>query len=143
MKNYRTTSHSKYDLKVHLVWVPKYRKKVLHGQVGYRIRELIREISFANDIQIISGKVAPDHVHIFLSYPPYHSISKIVQMLKGKSSRKILLENKEIKAQFWGSHFWARGYFAISSGNITDEMIMKYIDEQEGENIKTDDFQIA
>ena len=142
MKNYRTTSHAKYDLKVHLVWVPKYRKRVLHGKVGHRIRELIREICFANDIQIISGKVTPDHIHIFISYPPYLSISKIVQLLKGKSSRKILAENKEIKAKFWGSHFWARGYFAVSSGNITDEMIMQYIDEQAGENIKTDDFQV-
>ena len=143
MKNYRTTSHSKYDLKVHLVWAPKYRKKVLHGKVGYRIRELIREICFANDIQIISGKIAPDHVHMFISYPPYLSVSKIAQLLKGKSSRKILSENKEIKVQFWGSHFWARGYFAISSGNITDEMIMQYIDDQEGENIQTDDFQVT
>jgi len=143
MKNYRTTSHAKYDLKVHLVWVPKYRKRVLHGKVGYRIRTLIREICFANDIQIISGKVASDHVHIFISYPPYFSISKMVQLLKGKSSRKILLENKAIKAQFWGSHFWARGYFAVSSGNITDEMIMQYIDEQEGENIHTDGFQVV
>ena len=100
MKNYRTTSHAKYDLKVHLVWTPKYRKRVLYGQVGYRIRELIREVSLINDIQIISGKIASDHVHIFISYPPYLSISKIVQLLKGKTSRKILSENRTIKAKF-------------------------------------------
>jgi len=143
MKNYRTTSHAKYDLKVHLVWTPKYRKRVLYGQVGYRIRELIREVSLINDIQIISGKIASDHVHIFISYPPYLSISKIVQLLKGKTSRKILSENRTIKAKFWGSHFWARGYFAISSGNITDEMIIQYIEDQDGENINIDNFQIT
>jgi len=143
MLNYRTTSHAKYDLKAHLVWVPKYRKRILHSQIGYRIRELIREICQAHDIQIISGKIAPDHVHIFISYPPYLSLSKIVQLLKGKTSRKILAENREIRAIYWGSHFWARGYFAVSSGNITDEMIMQYIDEQEGENIHADDLQVV
>ena len=143
MQNYRTTSHAKYDLKVHLVWVPKYRKKVLIGQVAIRIRDLVREICFANDIQIISGKVSHDHVHIFISYPPHLSISKIVQLLKGKSSRKILSENKELKARFWGCHLWARGYFAVSSGNLTDEMIKEYIEQQQGEDIRVDDFQIG
>lgn len=143
MKNYRTTSHAKYDLKVHLVWVPKYRKKVLYGTVALRIRDLVRETCFANDIQIISGKIVPDHIHLFVSYPPYLSISKIVQLIKGKSSRKILGENKALKAKFWVSHFWARGYFAISSGNITDEMIIKYIEELENENPKTDNFQVS
>lgn len=81
MKNYRTTSHSKYDLKVHLIWVVKYRKPVIYGKVGLRVRELIGEVCFANDIQIISGKLAPDHVHIFISYPPYLSVSKIAQLI--------------------------------------------------------------
>jgi len=143
MQNYRTTSHSKYDIKVHLVWIPKYRRKVLYGEIAVRVRDLIREICFANDIQIIEGKVASDHVHIFISYPPHLAVSKIVQMLKGKTSYKLLSENKVLRQKFWGNHLWARGYFAVSSGNITDEMIIEYIKEQEGENIEVNNFQIT
>ncbi|MDI6778570.1 MAG: IS200/IS605 family transposase [Patescibacteria group bacterium] len=144
MQNYRTTSHSKYDLKVHLVWIPKYRKKVLYGETAVRTRDLIRQICQANDIQIIEGKVASNHIHIFISYPPYFSVSKIVQLLKGKTSHKLLSENKILRKAFWGNHLWARGYFAVSSGNITDEMIMEYINQQEGENIRAENnFQIT
>jgi putative transposase len=143
MQNYRTTSHSKYDIKIHLVWIPKYRRKVLYGEIAVRVRDLIREICFANDIQIIEGKVASDHVHIFISYPPHLSVSKIVQLMKGKTSYKLLSENKVLRQKFWGNHLWARGYFAVSSGNITDEMIIEYIKEQEGENIEINNFQIT
>ena len=143
MQNYRTTSHSKYDIKVHLVWIPKYRRKVLYGETAIRIRDLIREICLANDIQIIEGKVASDHVHIFVSYPPYLSISKMMQLIKGKTSHKLLSENKILRQKFWGNHLWARGYFSVSSGNITDEMIIEYIKEQEGENIELNNFKIT
>ena len=143
MQNYRTTSHSKYDIKVHLVWIPKYRRKVLYGEIAIRVRDLVREICFANDIQIIEGKVASDHVHIFISYPPHLSVSKIAQLLKGRTSYKMLSENKVLRQKFWGNHLWARGYFAVSSGNITDEMIMEYIKEQEGENIELNNFKVT
>ena len=131
MQNYRKTSHSTYDLKYHIVWITKYRKKVLTGEVAARVRELIREICKANDIEILKGHVSKDHIHLFLSIPPYLSISVVVQSLKGKSSRKLLFSFKELQKQFWGRHFWARGYFAASSGNIIDEVVMKYIEEQE------------
>jgi len=143
MQNYRTTSHSKYDLKTHIVWIPKYRRKILYGETAIRVRDLVREICLANDIQIIEGKVASDHVHIFISYPPHLSISKIVQLIKGKTSYKLLSENKILRQKFWGNHLWARGYFAVSSGNITDEMIIEYIKEQEGENIELNNFKIT
>ena len=143
MQNYRTTSHSKYDIKAHLVWIPKYRRKILYGETAIRVRDLIREICLANDIQILEGKVASDHVHIFISYPPHLSVSRIVQILKGKTSYKLLSENKLLRQKFWGNHLWARGYFAVSSGNITDEMIIEYIKEQEGENIELNNFKIT
>ena len=143
MQNYRTTSHSKYDIKAHLVWIPKYRRKILYGETAIRVRDLIREICLANDIQILEGKVASDHVHIFISYPPHLSVSRIVQILKGKNSYKLLSENKLLRQKFWGNHLWARGYFAVSSGNITDEMIIEYIKEQEGENIELNNFKIT
>jgi len=142
MQNYRKTSHSVYDLKYHLVWITKYRKQVLTGVVAERLRELIREICKANDIEIIKGHVSKDHVHMFLSVPPYISVSKLVQMIKGKTSRKMLSEFKPLQQKFWGRHLWARGYFVASSGNITDEVIIEYIEKQdiEGDN---EDFKIA
>jgi len=131
MQHYRKSSHSVYDLKYHVVWITKYRKKVLIGEVAVKVRELIREICKANDIEIIKGHVSKDHVHLFISSPPHLSISNIVQAIKGKSSRKILSNFKDMQKQFWGRHFWARGYFVASSGNVTDEVVMKYIEEQD------------
>jgi len=136
MQYYRTTSHSKYDLKVHLVFIPKYRKKILTGQIGTKLRDLIRQICTENDIEIVSGKIAPDHVHVFVSYPPYLSVSEMMQKIKGKSSYKILSSFPDLKKIFWGRHFWDRGYLAVSSGNITDEMIQQYIDSQDGMEVK-------
>ena len=92
MRRYRLGSHARYDLKVHLVWVPKYRKRVLTGAVAVRARDLLRQIAAENDLQIISGKVAADHVHLFLSYRAHQNISQIVQWLKGTSSRLLLQE---------------------------------------------------
>ena len=135
MRNYRTTSHTKYDLKIHVVFIPKYRKKVLYGEVGEGIRDIIKEICTQNDIEIISGKLAIDHIHLFLSYPPYMSVSEVMQKIKGKSAYKIFGRYPNLKKIFWGRHFWARGYLAVSSGNITDEAIQKYIEEQEGTRI--------
>ncbi|PIE51083.1 IS200/IS605 family transposase [Candidatus Fermentibacteria bacterium] len=143
MRNYRLGSHTKFDLKVHLVWIPKYRKKVLVGEVALRVRDLIRQIAMEHEIQVISGKVAIDHIHILISYRPNHDISKIVQWLKGISSRVLLQEFPHLRKKFWGRHFWARGYLAVSTGNITDELIKAYIDEQEGEPVQDDSrFQI-
>jgi putative transposase len=131
MQHYRKTSHTTYDCKYHLVWVIKYRKKVLGGVVGHRVGELIREICKRNDVEILRGHVSKDHVHLFVSAPPHLSISKLMQYLKGKSSYKLLQENKTLSRQFWGRHLWARGYFVATSGNITDEVIMEYIENQE------------
>ncbi len=138
MRRYQIGAHTKTDLKVHLVWVPKYRKKVLTGEIATRARDILRQIAMEHEIDIISGKVSSDHVHVFVSYRPNQEISQIVQWMKGISSRILLSEYPHLKKQFWGRHFWARGYFAVSSGNITDEMIQQYIEEQEGESIADD-----
>jgi putative transposase len=142
MRSYRLNSHSKYDLKVHLIWIPKYRKRVLTGQVAERARDILRQICMEHEIHIVSGKVAADHVHLFVSYRPQIAVAKMVQYLKGTSSRILLQEFAQLRKQFWGRHLWARGYMAISSGNITDEMIQKYIEEQEGETVDDGRFQI-
>src|SRR4051812_28281709 len=127
MRRYRLGSHARYDLKVRLVWVPKYRKRVLTGAVAVRVRDLLRQIAAENDLHIVSGKVAADHVHLFISYRAHRNISQIVQWLEGTSSRLLLQEFPHLKRQFWGRHFWARGYFAVTSGTITDDMINQYI----------------
>ena len=143
MENYRRSSHTIYDIKFHIVWITKYRKQILRGVIAERARELIREICRANDVEIIKGHVSKDHVHLFVSAPPDISVSKLVQRIKGKSSYKLMQEHKGLNREFWGRHMWARGYFVASSGNITDEIIMEYIENQgkepTGEDFKTDD----
>ena len=131
MKNYRKTSHSVYDLKFHLVWITKYRKPVLFGNVATRLRDLVREICKSMEVEILKGHVSKDHVHLLVSVPPYISVSDLVKRIKGKTSRKLLSENRNLMKQFWGRHLWARGYFAASSGNVTDEVIMEYIAMQD------------
>ena len=98
----------------------------------------IRQIAMEDELEIVSSKAARDHVHVFLSYRPTQRVSQIVQWLKGISSRILLQEFPRLRKRFWGRHFWARGYFAVSSGTITDEMIQEYINEQEGEEIVYD-----
>jgi len=126
VRKYRLGAHTKSDLKVHLVWLPKYRKPVLTGEVAVRVRDLIRQIAAEHELEIISGKVARDHVHVFVGYRPNQDVSQIMQWLKGISSRVLLQEFPHLRKRFWGRHFWARGYLAVSSGNITDEMVKEY-----------------
>ncbi len=123
MEKYRTSSHSRFDLKYHFVWITKYRKPILADAVGMRLRELVREVCRTNEIEILEGSVSRDHVHVLLSCPPNLSPSKAMQYIKGKSSRKLLMEFKHLQKEFWGRHLWARGYFVASSGNVTDEVI--------------------
>ena len=143
MRRYRLGAHTKTDLKVHVIWLPKYRKRVLTCQVAIRARDILRQIAMEHEIEIITGKVSVDHIHMFISYRPTQNISKIMQWLKGISSRILLSEFAHLRRQFWGKHLWARGYLAVSSGNLTDEMIQQYIEEQEGEPVADDSrFQI-
>ena len=128
--SYRKTSHAVYDLKYHLVWITKYRKPVLRGKIALRLRELVRQTCAQLDVYILSGHVAADHVHLLVSVPPHVSVSDLMQRIKGRSSRKLLQEFGELSRQFWGRHLWARGYFAASSGNVTDEIIKQYIESQ-------------
>ena len=141
MEHYRKSSHTTYDIKYHLVWITKYRKPVLSGEVANRVRELIREICKSREIEIIKGHVSKDHVHIFVSVPPHISVSGVMQSLKGKTSRKMMSEFKSLSRTFWGRHIWARGYFVASSGNVTDEVIMKYI-EMQGKEPEDGNFKI-
>jgi putative transposase len=144
MEGYRKTAHATYDIKVHVVWITKYRKPVLAGKIAERTRELIRGVCKNNETEILAGHISKDHVHLLVSMPPHLSVSKLVQYMKGYSSRKLLMENKDLNKQFWGQHLWARGYFAASSGNVTDEVIIEYIKHQDvEERQKADNFTLG
>ena len=130
MEHYRRTAHTRFDIKFHLVWITKYRKKILKGDVGVRLPLIVRTI--CAELQS-RGPQGPslDHVHLFVSCPPHVSASYLMQRVKGKSSRRLLQEFSHLNKQCWGRHLWARGFFVASSGNVTDEVIMEYIRTQE------------
>ncbi|MDQ6997765.1 MAG: IS200/IS605 family transposase [Mariprofundus sp.] len=126
-KHYRKSSHSVFSIEVHIVWITKYRYKFLKGDVAIRTRDMIRRICTEENAEILSGVVSDDHVHILVSIDTSTSISKLVQYLKGKSSRKLQQDFPHLKTRYWGQHLWARGYFAVSTGNVSSKMIEKYI----------------
>jgi putative transposase len=138
VKRYQLGAHTKHDLKVHLVWIPKYRKKALTGEVALRVRALIRPIAMEHEVSTMSGKVACDYIQVLLDYRPHVDVSRMVQGLKGVSSGILLQEFTHLRRAFWGRHLWARGYLAVSTGNLTDEMIRDYIQQQEGEPVHDD-----
>jgi putative transposase len=141
MTGYRHGSHTVFSIHLHLVWITKYRRGVLEGGVTFRLRELIREICQQEGVDIMKGHVAKDHIHVFLSIPPQVTISRLVQRLKGKTSQKLVNEFSHLRKQFWGRHFWARGYFCCSSGNVMDDVIKQYIEQQD--LTSDDDFKVG
>jgi putative transposase len=138
MRRYQLGAHTKHDLKVHLVWITKYRKKALIGDLAIRVRDLLWQIAMEHEINILSGKVACDHIHVLVAYRPHVDVSQIAQWLKGISSRILLQEYPHLHKKFWGKHLWARGYLAVTTGTITDQMVEQYIAEQEGEPVMDD-----
>ena len=136
---YRYGSHTVFNIEYHFVWVTLYRYKVMTEEVALRVRELVRQTCESFEIQIIKGVVSKDHVHIFVSAPPTMSPSEIMRRIKGRTSSKLFADYPHLRKKFWGRHFWARGYFCASSGNVTDEMIKTYL-EHHFEPKKDDDF---
>ena len=114
MDEYRHGAHSVFEIHLHLVWVTKYRKPVLVGVIGHRVRDLIREICGGLDVLILKGHVSKDHVHLLVSIPPQVTISRLVQRLKGKTAYKMLQESAPLRKQFWGRHLWVPGTSAAA-----------------------------
>lgn len=131
MVDYRRTSHSVSRLVVHIVWVTKYRYHVLKGDVQQRTRDLIVQICNSENVEILKGVVSKDHVHIHIEYPPSLSISTLVKRLKGRTSRILQMEFPQLKKRYWGRHFWAVGYGAWSTGNISDKMVQEYLEHHQ------------
>ncbi len=127
---YHHTSHTTHSNMYHLVWGTKYRKKVLREDIGFRLREIIRQICNQEKVEILKGAIGADHVHLLIQIPPYVAVSRIVQHLKGESSRKLQMEFPQLGKQFWGQHIWAIGYFCATTGVVTESTIKKYIQEQ-------------
>lgn len=125
---YRYGSHTVFNIEYHFVWVTKYRYKMLDGEIALRVKELVRQSCEAFEIKIISGVVSKDHVHVFVSAPPTMAPNEIMRRLKGRTSSKLFEEFPHIKKRYWGRHFWARGYFCATSGQVTDEMIKSYLE---------------
>lgn len=125
---FRRTAHAAYDTAYHLVWSPKYRKHILEGELAARVEEMLTEIAEAYEITIDEMEVSPDHVHLFCSFPPRHSIARVVSIFKSLSARAVFREFPQVKRQLWGGEFWEDGYFARTVGDkVTAEVIRKYI----------------
>jgi len=132
--DYRTGSHAVYDIQYHIVWVTKYRYQMLSGEVAVRLRDLIRQCCESRGLTIVRGSISRDHVHVLVSSTPSFAPAKIVQFLKGRSSRLLQEEFVTLKKRYWGQHLWGRGYFCGTVGAVTAEMIKAYVENQSGED---------
>ncbi|WP_341794888.1 IS200/IS605 family transposase [Rickettsia endosymbiont of Rhinocyllus conicus] len=127
MTQYSNKSHTVYYHRYHIVWITKYRYKVLTYDIKKRVREIIALVAEELNIKIENGVISSDHIHIFANIPPHIKVSEFVQKAKGRSSKKIQEEFPILRKKYWGRHLWARGYFSSTSGNVTDDMINEYI----------------
>ncbi len=126
---YDKGKHTSFYHRYHLVWITKYRFKVLTGDVRLRIREIIRQVCAENRVEIIKGVLASDHVHMFVSIPPNLSVSDFKRKVKGRSSHKVQMEFPQLRKRYWGRHFWGRGYFSTTNGAITEDIVLQYIEQ--------------
>ena len=130
MAECRHSAHATFVLNYHVIWITKYRYKILRGRIAERARELIRQVCPAREVVIIRGAVSPDHIHMLLSAPPHLAPAKLVQYIKGRSSRKLQEEFPELRKRYWGQHLWARGYFCATVGAVDEQTIKAYIENQ-------------
>lgn len=128
--NYQSLSHSKWDCKYHVVFVPKYRRKALYGEIRRQLGPILHELAKQKECQIIEGHLMPDHVHMCILIPPKHAVASVIGFLKGKSAVAMArMQGKE--RNFAGENFWARGY-AVSTVGFNEEQVRQYIRNQEG-----------
>ncbi len=130
MSGYRSGAETKHKIRIHLVWVPKYRKRLLRGNISERLKELLHEGCSINKWEIQEIAIMPDHVQILIQINASDSISSVVHRLKGGSSKVIRHEYPELKEFLWGDSFWSDGYFAESVGIANEEVIRRYIKDQ-------------
>ena len=130
-------SHSKWLCKYHIIFTPKYRRKIIYNKYRESIRDILKSLCSYKVIEILEGHLMPDHVHLLLSIPPKYSVSSIMGYLKGKSSLMIFERHANLKYQFGNRHFWSIGYY-VSTVGLNEATIRKYIQDQEKEDILHD-----
>ena len=126
----QSLSHTKYNCTYHVVFIPKYRRKVLMGQLRSEVAEIIKKVCELIGVQLIRGEICKDHVHLYLSIAPKMSISTVMSKIKGKSALMIFDRHPEMRGKL-GRHFWARGYYVETVGDVNEEAIKEYIRLQE------------
>ena len=133
MREYESLSHTKWDCKYHVVFIPKRRKKVIFGGIRKYLGKMLHELAVQKGCQIVEGHLMSDHIHMCISIPPKYSVSNVVGYIKGKSAIHLARSYGERKRNFVGQHFWARGYFVSTVGR-DEAMIRDYIRNQEKED---------
>ena len=128
----RKSSHVQYDIQYHIVWSTKYRYDVLIGRIAMHVRELIKQSCRSLNVVIINGCVGKNYIHLFVSCPPNLSVSQLVQRLKGKTSKVLQSEYKEIQERYWGNHLWATGFWCKSTGYIESQEVKEYVNSVMG-----------
>ena len=126
MKQFKKLAHAVWQCKYHVVWCPKYRFRILRGEIGRSVRDIIRQLCEWKKIQILEGNVQVDHIHLVLEIPPKYSISETIGFIKGKSAIKLFDFHLELKRRYWGRHFWAKGY-CVSTVGLDENQIRAYV----------------
>jgi putative transposase len=137
MKTLHSLSHTKWDCKYHIVWIPKYRKKTLFWELRQELGPVLRELASHKESEILEGRLLQDHVHILISIPPKYAVSQVVGYIKGKSAIYIARNYLGKRRNFKGQHFWARGYY-VSTVGIDEDVMREYIRQQEDEDRRVD-----
>ena len=132
MARYARGSHTKHRLQYHLVWIPKYRRRVIQGKIAIRLKRLMYEACKMNGWWISEMSIQTDHVHIVVELPPQISVAEVVRIFKGGTSRVLRKEFPEMEEFLWGESFWADGYFAETVGKVDEEVVKRYIRQQRG-----------
>jgi len=141
MDEYRSLNHSVWDCKYHVVFIPKYRKKALFGQLRRDLGDVFRSLAKRKESEILEGHLMPDHVHMLISIPPKHAVAQVIGYIKGKSAIHIARTYMGRQRNFVGQHFWARGYFASTVGR-DEEVIREYIKSQEANDKRMDQMKL-
>ena len=131
--NYGSLSHTKWECKYHVVFIPKYRKKTIYGGIRRYLGKILRKLAEHRESRVEEGHLMPDHVHMMISIPPKYSVAQVIGYIKGKSAIHIAREFGGRKRNFVGQHFWARGYFVSTVGR-DEAVIRKYIRQHEEED---------
>jgi len=142
MRDVQSISHTRWECKYHIVFIPKYRKKAIFGQIRKELGELFQRLAKQKECMIEEGHLMPDHVHMMISIPPKYAVSQVVGFIKGKSAIHIARRYAGRKRNFVGQHFWARGYFVSTAGR-DEEVIREYIRHQEAEDRRIDQMQLV